>query len=314
MENIYRCEEIFPDIRKFIKDAGDGILERGGGFTLGVLVAGISPHPPLIIPEIGGREIDRVRSTADALVKLSDQVVTLSPETVIFITPHGPVFRDTPAILADEKLQGNFGDFGVPGVNFNVKNDIPLVKAIAEESRKVSIGVKLLKKDNNWIRGRGDMAALDHGIMVPLYYLEKAGFKDGCIVAITFAMLPFKDLYRFGEAIKKAVEALGRRVAVIASGDLSHRLTRDAPAGYNPLGKEYDRQIVENVKEYNTTKLLEMDENLVSVAGECGIRSIIILLGILSDCKIAPQILSYEGPFGVGYLVALLTPVIEEDV
>lgn len=158
------------------------------------------------------------------------------------------------------------------------------------------------------------MAALDHGIMVPLYYLEKAGFKDGCIVAITFAMLPFKDLYRFGEAIKKAVEALGRRVAVIASGDLSHRLTRDAPAGYNPLGKEYDRQIVENVKEYNTTKLLEMDENLVSVAGECGIRSIIILLGILSDCKIAPQILSYEGPFGVGYLVALLTPVIEEDV
>lgn len=278
---------------------------------MSVLVAGISPHPPLIIPEIGGREIDRVRSTADALVKLSNQVAALFPETVIFITPHGPIFIDTPAILADEKLQGNFSDFGVPGVSFNVKNDIPLVNAIAEESRKVSIGVKLLKRNNNRIQG--DIASLDHGIMVPLYYLEKAGFKAGCI-AITFAMLPLNDLFRFGEAVKKAVENSGRRVAVIASGDLSHRLTRDAPAGYNPLGGEYDRQIVENVKDYNTEKLLEMDESLVSVAGECGLRSIIILLGILSGCKIVPEVLSYEGPFGVGYLVALLTPVKEEDV
>ena len=69
---------------------------------MSILVAGICPHPPLIIPEIGGREIDRVRSTADALDKLSDQVTALFPETVIFITPHGPVFKDTPAILADE--------------------------------------------------------------------------------------------------------------------------------------------------------------------------------------------------------------------
>lgn len=41
-------------------------------------------------------------------------------------------------------------------------------------------------------------------------------------------------------------------------------------------------------------------------AGECGLRSFSFLLGILEESKInwKPEVLSYEGPFGVGYLVA----------
>ena len=68
---------------------------------------------------------------------------------------------------------------------------------------------------------------------------------------------------------------------------------------------------MENVKNYNVENLLGMDKNLVSVAGEWpAFHS--IMLGILRS-KIKPEVLSYEGPFGVGYLVALLTPVKEED-
>jgi len=41
-------------------------------------------------------------------------------------------------------------------------------------------------------------------------------------------------------------------------------------------------------------------------AGECGLRSICFMLGILDAAKIKwkANIISYEGPFGVGYLVA----------
>ena len=46
------------------------------------------------------------------------------------------------------------------------------------------------------------------------------------------------------------------------------------------------------------------DEDFVDDAGECGYRSILILMGILDGLNIKPRILSYEGPFGVGYLVA----------
>ena len=51
-------------------------------------------------------------------------------------------------------------------------------------------------------------------------------------------------------------------------------------------------------------EILNLDERLIEQAGECGLRSFIILLGILNDIKYQPKILSYEGPFGVGYLVA----------
>jgi len=49
---------------------------------------------------------------------------------------------------------------------------------------------------------------------------------------------------------------------------------------------------------------LKLDE-LYPEAGECGLRSFCFLLGILEASGISwqPEILSYEGPFGVGYLV-----------
>jgi len=49
---------------------------------------------------------------------------------------------------------------------------------------------------------------------------------------------------------------------------------------------------------------LKLDE-IYPEAGECGLRSFSFLLGILeaSGALWQPEILSYEGPFGVGYLV-----------
>ena len=41
-------------------------------------------------------------------------------------------------------------------------------------------------------------------------------------------------------------------------------------------------------------------------AAECGLRSFVTLGGFLGkDATVDPQVLSYEGPFGVGYMVAL---------
>jgi len=47
---------------------------------------------------------------------------------------------------------------------------------------------------------------------------------------------------------------------------------------------------------------------LVEEAGECGLRSFVIALGMLDGNSFKSEIISYEGPFGVGYLVAALEP------
>ena len=93
-------------------------------------------------------------------------------------------------------------------------------------------------------------------------------------------------------------------MAVIASGDRSHRLTLDAPAGYNPEGKKFDEEIVRLVGENNAEGIMNLDPAMIEAAGECGLRSIIMLMGALKGLDVTPEVLSYEGPFGVGYLVA----------
>ena len=58
------------------------------------------------------------------------------------------------------------------------------------------------------------------------------------------------------------------------------------------------------MKKKDIEGILSLDPEFVEEAGECGYRSIIILLGILKNLNWEPEIISYEGPFGVGYLVA----------
>ena len=91
----------------------------------------------------------------------------------------------------------------------------------------------------------------------------------------------------------------------LASGDLSHRLTRDAPAGYDPKGALFDAEVTTRLGEGRLAELDGIDPGLVRAAGECGLRSLFALDGFLGDeAASKPKLLSYEGPFGVGYAVA----------
>ena len=113
---------------------------------MSIVIAGISPHPPLIIPEVGGREIAEVRRTVESLKKLSSEIAAARPETVIIITPHGPMFRDAVAIQAEDVLQGDFSAFRASDVRLTAKNDLELLQAVAEESKKERFELVLLKK------------------------------------------------------------------------------------------------------------------------------------------------------------------------
>jgi AmmeMemoRadiSam system protein B len=130
------------------------------------------------------------------------------------------------------------------------------------------------------------------------------------LVPLTFSWLPLTTHFAFGNAIRKAAERSGKRVIIIASGDLSHRLIPGAPAGYDPSGKKFDEQLVKAISDGDTPKILNFDSELVEKAGECGLRSIIILMGALEGLTVKPEVLSYEGPFGVGYMVASLEVIV----
>ena len=152
-------------------------------------------------------------------------------------------------------------------------------------------------------RQYGISGRIDHGALVPLCFIEKE-LEDFRLVLISTPFLSFREIYDFGRCIRRAVEESDERVVYVASGDLSHRLTPDAPAGYNPRGREYDEALVEKVRRADVKGLLETDMSLLEKAGECGTRSIVMMFGALEGSALDPAVYSYEGPFGVGYLVA----------
>lgn len=268
-------------------------------------IVGIAPHPPIIIPAIGRDRLGEAQQTVDGMKRLAKMVKEAAPELLIIISPHGQVFREGPSVLTASRISGNFGQFGFPGIQVEFQTDRELVRLLKEETATEPLRPVFIDGQDSHYDGR---IVLDHGAMVPLYYLQEAGLEAPGL-HITFGFNPYRQLYQFGGALKRAIEKRKLKTAVIASGDLSHRLLPGAPAGYHPRGADFDQQLVEMLREGRVEEILDFNPRLVEAAGECGLRSFIIALGLFDGVLFKTEIISYEGPFGVGYLVAALQAV-----
>jgi len=179
----------------------------------------------------------------------------------------------------------------------SIKEDREKVKKTIESLEK--LGKELEKQNPDQI-----VISSPHpewGINVPLSFLAK-DFKGELMAYLTSTKSP--DFY-FQQG-KKAYSELkkDKSYALIASGDLSHCLQEEGPYGFNPDGPKFDKALIEFLKKKDIDSILKLNETYPE-AGECGLRSFSFLLGMLEAGKVKwePEILSYEGPYGVGYLV-----------
>jgi len=255
--------------------------------------AAFVPHPPIAIPSIGKENIKFIKKTVRGFGALAKKIGKAAPETIIIISPHGQIFGDAFCINLSEDYYGNFKDFGDLSTQLKFKGDVKLAHRI-RESLETKIPLTMIS-----------VQILDHGVSVPLYYLSRY-LNNFNIIPISYSSLDRDAHIKFGALLKEEILKSNKRVAIIASGDLSHRLTVNAPAGYSPQGIIFDQKIVDIIKKPKTAikSLLDLDEPLLEEVGECGFRSLLVLMGILSETKYKTEVVSYEGPFGVGYLIA----------
>jgi AmmeMemoRadiSam system protein A len=263
----------------------------------------IMPHPPIVVPEVGKGEEAGAQKTLDAMRKAGAIIKTEKPTTIVLTTSHGPVFSDYIYISTSPRLSGSLSRFRASGVKLEFENNTELVNRIIEYANTEGIYAGGL--EDSLIRKYSISRELDHGAIVPLYFVV-GGVPDFKLVHISIAGLPLEELYRFGMCISRAIDDTDERVVFIASGDLSHRLSSDGPYGFSERGEEFDRLFVKSVKNYDVKRLLKIDEGLSESAGECGLRSFIIMFGALDSYVVKPEVYSYEGPFGVGYAIARL--------
>lgn len=276
-----------------------------------IIGAAIFPHPPIIVDKIGGTRGQEAKITIDGVYKLSKAISELRPETIILVSPHGIAFRDAISMLGEDILKGDFENFGQSQLKYSFYNDLEMVEAIERESRKVD--VPLIVVDTKKAATYGAMATLDHGALVPLEFLSKE-IDEFNLVSITYGMLEAKELFEFGKCIKRAVESIGRRTILVASGDLSHRLSNDGAYPYSPYGEVFDKEVIKIVQSNDLNSFVSFDSTVSEGAGECGLRCFQVMAGFLDGININSEVISYEGPFGVGYLTALISAKQEDPI
>ena len=258
-----------------------------------IVFAAIVPHPPESIPGLGqAGDIEKIEKTLAAFEELRIGLEQAAPDTVVVISPHGELESYAFIINSAKKLVGDFSQFG-SSETFEFKNDIEIAHKLKQLCRVDEMPVHTHRNP------------LDYGTLIPLYHLTKNIAPE--IVHLSFSLMSYEQHFRYGQILESVIgKRQAKRVAILASGELSHRLTRNAPAGFSSEAENFDREIIHQLGRGNLLSIMNMHKEDVTEAAECGIRSIIVMMGAIHEEKYAFKFLSYEGPFGIGYLVARL--------
>ncbi|MCR5278041.1 MAG: AmmeMemoRadiSam system protein A [Lachnospiraceae bacterium] len=258
---------------------------------MSIVAAFMVPHPPLIVPNVGKGEEEKIRTTIDSYDAIAKRIGELKPDTIVISSPHAPMYGDYFNISSGVGAVGSFADFRAPEVTFDERYDVEFVRTITDMARDKGFPAGILGKQDG---------SLDHGVMVPLYFIRKY-LSSFNLVRIGLSGLDLTMHYELGIMIKKAAEDLNRKVVYVASGDLSHKLKDYGPYGYSPEGPEYDKRIMEVCGSGEFDKLFDFDETFCDKAAECGHRSFVMMAGALDGMSLDIKEYSHEDVTGVGY-------------
>lgn len=275
---------------------------------MAILAAYAVPHPPLIISTVGRGEERGIARTIEAYRDVARRIVAHDPETIVVTSPHAPLYGTGFHVTTTETLKGSMARFGAPQTCVSARIDGALAKALEEEAARA--GIPLVP--SSW-RDR----EMDHATFIPLWFVDEAYAEAGRtpryeVVRLGIAGLPFEDHRTLGRLVARAIARTGRRAVFVASGDLSHKLTSDGPYGFAPEGPRFDAQIGDLFASGDLARLFTFDPSFCDAAAECGLRSFQIMAGALEGSTFSSELLSLEGPFGVGYGVAAFEVTAED--
>ncbi len=236
----------------------------------------------------------QIQNTVDSINKITKEIAEIKPDTIIITSPHCIVYSDYFHISPGKYAEGSFDSFGAPDVKIKTEYDEEFIRSMSDVAKHNGVYAGTM--------GQRDKT-LDHATMIPLYFINKY-FTDYKTVRIGISGQSLAEHYKLGKCIKQAAEKSDKNIVLIASGDMSHKLTHDGPYGFAQEGVDFDKELNDAIKITDFMRFLTFDEEFLSKAAECGLRSFVIMAGAFDKMRVKSDLLSYQGPFGVGYTVA----------
>jgi AmmeMemoRadiSam system protein A len=261
---------------------------------MAVCCAALMCHAPIVIPTIGDDRAAECARTTHAMGELADRVIAHRPDLLVVVSPHAPRQGGLFGVVDAQRIAGSFARFGFP----RLATHLP---GAPDEARSVRTAAARLGVQC-WTPPGDD---LDHGALVPLHFLVEAGW-SGPTLILSLPSQENDSVEVMGEALRNTADEHRQRWAVVASGDMSHRLQPGAPGGFDPRAREFDAGFVAHVRSGDYRAACEPDPFLQDLAAEDVVASTLVAAAAAGFRSDGHVLLSYEGPFGVGYCESLL--------
>lgn len=253
-----------------------------------LVYAALVPHSPILVPEVGREHTKKLKKTLGAIAHIKQELAEAAPETILIISPHGAIFADAFTINLAHEYTGGLTEFGNFRNTYTYRPDTHTVDHMQRHLRRVS-PLQLHSEVN-----------LDYGTAVPLLLLTEPGAR---VIPLHTTLLDAKEHFKFGDLLKNEVYETGRRIAILASADFTNT-PPDVGAPRVRGTHTLDKQIVDCITHRNAAGLISLDQQAVRFAKMCGYGPTVVLHGLLERVIATPQVISYENPFGVGYITA----------
>lgn len=250
------------------------------------------PHSPLLIPEIGKANHNFFEKTTEAYQEIAKKLIEKKIELLIILSPHASSEKKSFQINVSPEMEINLQDFGFIPNKTSFQGD-----AVMADKIKESLG-------SDFPIFLSSEAIMDYGSAIPIYLLKTLGLSPKIIVISPASELDKETQINFGLALRSIIDKQEKNIAVLASGDLSHRLEKKSPGGYSTKANKFDNRIIEILSEEETAseEIMNLDEKLTAETAECALSPIITLLGVLNKKDFNTEILAYQREFGIGYL------------
>jgi aromatic ring-opening dioxygenase LigB subunit len=268
---------------------------------MSLVFAAIAPHGTL--PEA---PVDNADATHEALTELGRRFDAQRPDATIVLTPHNVHVQGHFAVVLAATVSGSLAGFDAPDVTLACPVDLGLAtEAVValHDDRIPVVGASF---------GANDPAAatapMDWGVLIPLWVMGGRAEPPLPVVVISPARdRSLEEHVSVGRVLARLAEASDRRIALIASADHGHAHDAEGPYGFDPAAAEYDRRVVELVKENRLGELLGFDPSFVDAAKADSWWQMLMLHGALGDGW-RVEFLGYEAPTYFGMLCAAYVP------
>lgn len=251
-------------------------------------------HAPIVVPQVAGDRAGQCSRTTAAMTEVARRLVAHRPDMLVLISPHASRHARSWGLCTQSSLHGSFRRFGAAHVGLRMPGSPEAAAHVTRAARAQAVAVEPFEQTE-----------LDHGALVPLHFVHQAGF-TGAVLLLSPPASHTESHEALGRALAQAAADSGQRWAILASGDMSHRLIPGAPCGFDPRAQHFDDKFVELIRQGDLRGAASVEPALRALAAEDVVDSVAVAAAAVDYQSSGHRVHSYEGPFGVGYLEATL--------